>query len=120
MFSAVPLVALRRPAPVAQATHGHPAPHTEPLPPVTFTRAVERLDTLPGVKQRGAAMILAEIGIDMTRFGTASWLAAWSGVAPGNDERAGTQRSGKTRTRGTDRRRRCGGRGCAIMRLHRW
>jgi transposase len=33
----------------------------------------------------------------MTRFGTAARLAAWTGVAPGNDERAGKQRSGKTR-----------------------
>jgi transposase len=73
-----------------------PAP-TESLLPLTFTRAVELLDTIPGVNQRGAEMILAEIGIDMTRFGTASRLAAWSGVAPGNDESAGKQRSGKTR-----------------------
>jgi transposase len=73
-----------------------PAP-TEPLPPLTFTRAVELLDTIPGVNQRGAEMIIAEIGIDMARFGTASRLAAWSGVAPGNDESAGKQRSGKTR-----------------------
>jgi hypothetical protein len=66
-------------------------------PPLTCTRVVELLDTIPGVNQRGAEMILAEIGIDMTRFGTASRLAAWSGVAPGNDESAGKQRSGKTR-----------------------
>lgn len=70
---------------------------TEPLPPLTFTRAVELLNTIPGVNQRGAEMILVEIGIDMTRFGTTSRLAVWSGVAPGNDESAGTQRSGKTR-----------------------
>jgi transposase len=42
-------------------------------------------------------MIVAEIGIDMARFGTASCVAAWSGVAPGNDDSAGKQRSGKTR-----------------------
>jgi transposase len=66
-------------------------------PPLTFTRAAELLDTIPGVNQRGAEMIVAEIGIDMARFGTASRLAAWSGVAPGNDESAGKQRSGKTR-----------------------
>jgi hypothetical protein len=52
---------------------------------------------MPGVNQRGAEMILAEIGIDMARFGTAARLAAWSGVAPGNNESAGKQRSGKTR-----------------------
>jgi len=66
-------------------------------PPVTFPRAVELLDTIPGVDQRGAEMLVAEIGIDMTRFGTAPRLAAWAGVAPGNNESAGKQRSSKTR-----------------------
>ena len=42
-------------------------------------------------------MIVAEIGIAMARCATAPRLAAWAGVAPGNDERAGKQRSGKTR-----------------------
>jgi transposase len=80
----------------APALADGPAP-TEPLPPFTVTRAVELLETIPGVNQRGAAMILAEMGIAMTRFGTASRLAAWSGGAPGNDESAGKQRLGKTR-----------------------
>jgi transposase len=65
--------------------------------PLTFTRAVELLDTIPGGDQRGAEVIVAEIGIDMLRFETAPRLAAWAGVAPGNDESAGKQRSGKTR-----------------------
>jgi transposase len=65
--------------------------------PLTFTRAVELLDTIPGIDQRGAEVIVTEIGIDMSRFETASRLAAWAGVAPGNDESAGKQRSGKTR-----------------------
>jgi transposase len=66
-------------------------------PPLTFTRAVELLDTIPGIDQRGAEVIVAEIGIEMARFETAPRLAAWAGVAPGNDESAGKQRSGKTR-----------------------
>lgn len=66
-------------------------------PPLTFTRAVELLDSIPGIDQRGAEVIVAEIGIDMARFETAPRLAAWAGVAPGNDESAGKQRSGKTR-----------------------
>jgi transposase len=65
--------------------------------PLTFTRAVELLDTIPGIDQRGAEVIVPEIGIDMSRFETAPRLAAWAGVAPGNDESAGKQRSGKTR-----------------------
>src|SRR2546423_6035733 len=76
-----------------------PAEHSreaQPLP-LTFSRAVELLDTIPGIDQRGAEVIVAEIGIDMSRFETAPRLAAWAGVAPGNDESAGKQRSGKTR-----------------------
>ena len=66
-------------------------------PPLTFTRAVELLDSIPGIDQRGAEVIVAEIGMDRARFETAPRLAAWAGVAPGNDESAGKQRSGKTR-----------------------
>jgi transposase len=65
--------------------------------PMTFACAITVLDTIPGVDQRGGEMLVAEWGPDMTRFGTAARLAAWSGVAPGNDESAGKQRSRKTR-----------------------
>jgi transposase len=64
---------------------------------MTFAQAVTLLDTMPGLDQRGGELLVAEWGIDMGRFGTAARLAAWSGVAPGNDESAGKQRSGKTR-----------------------
>jgi transposase len=73
------------------------APSVTVSPPLTFTHAVELLDTIPGIDQRGAEVMVAEIGIDMSRFETAPRLAAWAGVAPGNDESAGKQRSGKTR-----------------------
>jgi transposase len=66
-------------------------------PPLTLTRAVELLDTIPGIDQRGAEVMVAEVGIDMARFETAPRLAAWAGVAPGNDDSAGKQRSGTTR-----------------------
>ena len=64
---------------------------------MTCARTVTLLDTMPGVNQRGGELLVAEWGIDMGRFGTAARLAAWSGVAPGNEESAGTQRAGKTR-----------------------
>jgi transposase len=84
------------PMAAAGPADGAVAPDQSP-PPLTFTQAVHVLDTIPGVNQRGAELLVAEWGIDMGRFGTATRLAAWSGVAPGNDESAGTQRSGKTR-----------------------
>jgi transposase len=65
--------------------------------PLPFGQMVSMLDTMPGVDHRGAEALVAEWGTDMGRFGTASRLAAWTGVAPGNDESAGRQQSGKTR-----------------------
>ena len=64
---------------------------------VPFEEAVTLLDTIPGVARATAEVIVAEIGMDMSRFPSAAHLAAWAGVAPGNDESAGKRRSGKTR-----------------------
>ena len=58
---------------------------------------IELLDTIPGVGREGAEMLVAEIGTDMSRFPSAGHLAAWAGLAPGNNESAGKRRSGKTR-----------------------
>jgi transposase len=62
-----------------------------------FAAALERLQTIPGVGQRTAQVILAEIGPDMHRFPSAGHLASWAGMCPGNDESAGKRRSGQTR-----------------------
>ena len=62
-----------------------------------FEEAVVLLDTIPGVARQTAEIIVGEIGIDMTRFPSADHLAAWAGVAPGNNESAGKRHSGKTR-----------------------
>lgn len=63
---------------------------------VPFTRARDRLDTITGVGKRAAEVIIAEIGVDMTRFPTAAHLASWAGVAPGNNITGGKRRSTKT------------------------
>jgi transposase len=52
---------------------------------------------IPGVDWLVAAVLIAEIGIDMSVFLSASHLAAWAGVCPGNHESAGKQRSGRAR-----------------------
>jgi transposase len=62
-----------------------------------FARQRELLLTIPGVKQRTAEVLIAEIGVDMSVFATPKHLASWAGVCPGNDESAGKRRSGKTR-----------------------
>lgn len=50
------------------------------------------LQTIPGVKRQAAAAILAELGPDMTVFGTAPKCSSWSGVCPGNNESAGKKK----------------------------
>ena len=68
------------------------APHLE-----AEQEAVALLDTMPGVSQRTAEILLAEIGTDMTRFPSAKHLASWAGMCPGHDESGGKRLSGKTR-----------------------
>jgi transposase len=62
-----------------------------------WAAAVERLDTIPGINRIIASLIVAEIGVDMQRFPTARHVAAWAGVAPGNNETGGKQRATSTR-----------------------
>ncbi len=64
---------------------------------VPFIEARRRLTTIPGVGERAAEAIIAEIGVDMSRFPTPGHLASWAGVAPGTNITGGKRRSGKTR-----------------------
>ncbi len=59
--------------------------------------ALALLDTIPGISERIAQGILAELGADMSRFPSAKHLASWAGLCPGNHESAGRHLSGKTR-----------------------
>jgi transposase len=58
---------------------------------------VERLQTIPGVNRIAAAMIIAAVGVDMSRFPTPGQLASWAGICPGNHESAGKRQTGRTR-----------------------
>ena len=55
------------------------------------------LQTLPGIDQTSAAMVLVEIGTDLSGFGDASRFASWAALCPGNHESAGKRKTGKTR-----------------------
>ena len=52
---------------------------------------------IPGVDWLVAAVLIAEIGVDMSVFLSVYHLAAWAGVCPGNHESAGRQKSGRAR-----------------------
>jgi transposase len=54
------------------------------------------LDEIPGVDKAVAAVILAELGVDMRVFASVSQLASWAGVCPGNNESAGKRKSSRT------------------------
>ena len=57
-----------------------------------FVAAVARLDEIPGIGPIAAAIIIAEVGLDMTRFPTAAHLASWAKFAPGVKESAGKKK----------------------------
>jgi len=54
--------------------------------------AVARLDEVPGIGPVAAAVIIAEIGLDMSRFPTAAHLASWAKFTPGVKESAGKKK----------------------------
>ncbi|WP_328870272.1 IS110 family transposase [Streptomyces sp. NBC_00287] len=62
-----------------------------------FRPALDLLDTIPGINQAVAEVIIAETGGDMARFTTAKHLASWAGVCPGHQESAGRIKNTKVR-----------------------
>jgi transposase len=62
-----------------------------------FAEELARLDTIHGVAQRTAEVLIAELGVDMRQFPSDQHLASWAGLCPGNNESAGKHKSGKTR-----------------------
>jgi transposase len=60
-----------------------------------FRAAIEQLTAIPGISPLAAQVLVAEIGIDMSRFKTAGHLISWAGLCPKNDESAGKRRSNR-------------------------
>jgi transposase len=63
----------------------------------SYQREYELLKTIPGVKEQGAASIIAEIGADMSVFPSAGHLSSWAGMSPGNNESAGKKKAERRR-----------------------
>ena len=62
-----------------------------------FCAAIDLVKTIPGVSQLAGQAIVAEIGIDMSRFPTCGHLISWAGLCPRSDESAGKRRSTRIR-----------------------
>jgi transposase len=62
-----------------------------------FADELVRLDEIPGVGTRTAQVIVAELGVDMTRFPTAQHAAAWAGLCPGNNASGGKRFQARSR-----------------------
>jgi transposase len=58
---------------------------------------MEHVQGIPGGKQKAAEMLLAEIGMDRSRFPSAAHLASSAGICPGAYESAGKRKTGQTR-----------------------
>jgi transposase len=57
-----------------------------------YAPAVARLDAIPGIGRTAAAVLIAEVGVDMTRFPTPAHLSSWARLAPGSRNRRGRRR----------------------------
>ena len=58
-----------------------------------FPKELGNLQTIPGVKERSATSVIAEVGTDMNHFQTPKKLVSWVGLRPRNEESAGKIKS---------------------------
>jgi transposase len=68
----------------------------ENSPDPFVAKAVELLETIPGVGRQEAEAVVSEMGVKMEKFPSERHLASWVGLCPGNEESAGKRKSGKT------------------------
>ena len=57
-----------------------------------YDNAMEALAGIPGIERKVAEDLVAEIGLDMTKFPSEKHLASWAGICPGNNESAGKKK----------------------------
>src|SRR5215467_4545284 len=60
-----------------------------------YATQMQLLDEIPGVDWGVAAVVIAELGVDMSVFQTVSQLVSWAGICPGNNESAGKRKSSR-------------------------
>lgn len=58
-----------------------------------FQSEINRICTIPGIKELAATTIVSEIGVDMSKFDSSKHLCSWAGLTPQNNESAGKKKS---------------------------
>jgi len=81
--------------PASQAPTGQDTTSTNPVP-AQRRPPIQRLADIPGINLDAAEVILAEIGLDMSRFPTANHLVAWARLTPQLIQSGNKRRGGKT------------------------
>jgi transposase len=62
-----------------------------------FAEQMELLQTIPGVSETTAGILIAELGTDMSAFPTRAQVCSWAGLCPGHSESGGKRFSGQIR-----------------------
>jgi transposase len=62
-----------------------------------YREQVQRLKAIPGVDRQTIAVVIGELGVDLSAFPNAQKLASWAGLCPGNNESAGKSKSSRCR-----------------------
>jgi transposase len=75
---------------------GTTGPHAGTGPDALVLPALARLDEIPGIGAKTAQVILAEIGLDMTRFPTPAHLVSWARLSPRTVQSGPRHRVGRT------------------------
>jgi transposase len=84
------------PAALGVDADGTTGPHAGHNPEAPVRPAIARLDEIPGISRNAAQVIIAEIGLDMTRFPTAAHLVSWAKLSPRTIQSGAKNRPGKT------------------------
>jgi len=64
---------------------------------IPYETKFKDIQSVTGVKDISAASVIAEIGVNMSKFPDEAHLSSWAAICPGNNESAGKKKSGKTR-----------------------
>ena len=62
-----------------------------------YREEIEILDSIPGINETAATVIVAEIGTDMSFFPSDKHITSWAGLSPGNNESAGKKKRSKSK-----------------------